>query len=79
MSDILSARAEPAAPPPPLTAHLRHHLVAQYRHDLRRAEADAERLRTQRDAYLGGSRQLRYVLARAAIIRADLAEMELRA
>lgn len=44
MSDILSARAAPAAPAPMLTAHLRHHLLAQYRADLRHDVAERDHL-----------------------------------
>jgi hypothetical protein len=44
MPDIITARAPIATAPPALTSHLRHHLKAQYRADLRHDEAELGRL-----------------------------------
>jgi hypothetical protein len=77
--DIITARAVPATAAPPLTDAMRAHLLAQYRHDLRRDEAAAEVLRAAgwrsslRDP--AGAR-LRAVLLRAVQIRTEIAELD---
>jgi hypothetical protein len=78
--DILSARATPASAAPPLNDAMRAHLLAQYRHDLRRDEAAAEAIRqiTPTDYRLrdpAGAR-LRAWLLRAAQIRTEIAELD---
>jgi hypothetical protein len=64
---------------PPLTDAMRAHLLAQYRHDLRRDEAAAEALRTSPGVYRlrdpAGAR-LRAVLLRAVQIRTEIAELD---
>lgn len=58
---------------PPLTDHLRAHLVAQFRADLRRAEAELRALPEQR-SFRQQARH-HHLSGRAASLRADLAAL----
>lgn len=73
MPDILSARAPDPAPMSPLTAHLRTHLVAQFRADLSRDMNELASL----PAHRSFRQQARHthLRVRIAAARADLAAL----
>lgn len=70
MSDILTARAVEALPPPVLTPALRCHLIAGHRAAVVRLAASACRLRASDPAAHAR------LTAEVARLRADIAELE---
>lgn len=74
----MSALHIPAVEAPPLTSHLRAHLLAQYRTDLRHDERELEQLTrlvaegrpTKRRTYRIGQ-----LMIRTAVTRADIADL----